>query len=206
MRQEDLQRVGPGFDDPTLGSQAVFRLVLQALSLPGRAVELPPVAQLPAQGQPAAAMLMLALLDSDCTLWLSESLAGSDAEAWLRFHTGCRVVREPGEARFLWLAAGDHWPALAEMDAGNDEYPDQSATCVMEVLHMWGATGEQFTLRGPGIAGEQTLHVAGLPADFADQWADNHGGFPRGVDVLLCAGAHMVGLPRSTRVKTMAEA
>lgn len=205
MRQEDLQRVRPGFDDPTFGSQAVFRLALQALSLPGRVIGLPPVAQLPMQGQPAGALLLLALLDSDCPVWLSDSLAGSDAEAWLRFHTGCRVLHDPGKARFLWLAAGDPWPALSELDVGTDEYPDQSATCVMEVHGFGGANGSNLGLRGPGISGELSLNVSGLPSDFSDQWGANHNAFPRGVDVFLCSGAQVVGLPRSTSAKAMAE-
>lgn len=206
MRKEDLQRVRPGFDNPTLGSQAVFRLALQAMSMPGLEIELPPVAQLPGRGHGAAAMLLLALLDSDCTLWLSESLAGSETEAWLRFHTGCRCVPDPIGARFLWLAAGDDWPTLAEMEAGSDEYPDQSATCVMEVLNLDGTKGEHWALTGPGIPGERTLCAAGLPADFAEQWAANHTAFPRGVDVFLSAETRLVGLPRSTRLQTAVEA
>ena len=206
MRPEDLQRVRPGFADLTLGSQVVFRLALQALSLPARIIELPSVAQLPAQGQPASALLLLALLDSDCTVWLSESLTGSDTETWLRFHTGCRVVREPGVARFLWLAAGDPWPALADLDSGSDEYPDQSATCVVEVLGMGNTAGKSYTFRGPGISSEQTLCVAGLPVDFVDQWGANGDVFPRGVDVFLCAGVQLVGLPRSTRITAAVEA
>ena len=39
------------------------------------------------------------------------------------------------------------------------------------------------------------LHVAGLPEDFCAQWADNHGAFPRGVDVVLATASHIAGLP-----------
>lgn len=201
MRQEDLQKVRPGFDDPALGSQAVFRQALQALSLPGRPVALSAAAQLPAQGHGAAALLLLALLDSDCTLWLSPALHGSDAQAWLRFHTGCRCVADPAQARFLWLAAGDQWPALDVLDAGSDEYPDQSATCVIEVddLHDDGADGA-WMLEGPGIRDRLPLQVRGLPDDFLTQWAANHQAFPRGVDVFLATPARVAGLPRSTRL------
>ena len=206
MRSEDLQQVRPGFDDLALGSQAVFRQALQALSLPGRAVELPAVAQLPSRGQAAAALLLLALLDSDCTLWLSPLLAGSDAEAWLRFHTGCRCVATPQEARFLWLAAADTWPALTQLALGSDDYPDQSATCVLEVGALHGDAGDVLVLTGPGIQDKACLRVAGLPADFAEQWAANHAAFPRGVDAFLASDMRVVGLPRSTRVQTMVEA
>jgi len=200
MRQEDLQRVRPGFEDPVIGSQAVFRQALQALAMPGRPLELTAAAQLPAPGHGAAALLLLALLDSDCTLWLSPSLAGSDAQAWLQFHTGCRCVRDPGQARFLWLAAGDAWPALGAMNAGSDEYPDQSATCVMEVAGLLTEAGQGWLLQGPGIDGQLQLTVNGLPPDFDQQWAGNQASFPRGVDLFLATSTQLVGLPRSTQL------
>ncbi|WP_423457464.1 phosphonate C-P lyase system protein PhnH [Ottowia sp. VDI28] len=201
MKQEALQRVRPGFEDPVQDSQAVFRRVLEALSMPGRVVELPVRATLPeCQGSAAAAQTLLALLDSKCSLWLSPSLQGSDAEAWLRFHTGCRCVSDPAQAQFLWLAVGDEWPALAALHRGTDESPDQSATCIMEVESISGTAGQAWTLQGPGILGEQALSVRGLSADFEDQWAANHALFPRGVDVLLAVQGQLVGLPRTTRV------
>jgi alpha-D-ribose 1-methylphosphonate 5-triphosphate synthase subunit PhnH len=202
MKQEDLQKVVPGFDDPVAGSQAVFRGALQAVSLPGRPVEVPPVGQGPTRGHGAAARLLLALLDSDCSLWLSPSLEASDARAWLRFHTGCRCVDNPAQADFLWLATGDAWPRLEVMDAGSDEYPDQSATCVMEVGRLVSGPGGQWMLEGPGIEGRQGLSVEGLPEDFEDQWQANHAAFPRGVDVFLATPTQLLGLPRSTRLST----
>lgn len=198
MKQEDLQKVVPGFDDPVTGSQAVFRRALQALSMPGRAVDVPAVAQRPAMGHGAAALLLLALLDSDCTLWLSPSLRDSETQAWLRFHTGCRCVDDPAQARFLWLAAGDAWPSLSAINTGSDEYPDQSATCVMEVVSLQG--GPAWQMFGPGIDGSGNLCANGLPADFDAQWQANHAAFPRGVDVFLATGTQLLGLPRSTRL------
>lgn len=205
MKAEDLQSVRPGFDDPAMGSQAVFRRALHALSLPGRAIELPLVAQLPARGHGSAALLLLALLDSDSTLWLSPSLAGTDAQAWLRFHTGCRCVSDPANARFLWLAQGDAWPKLAQLDAASDEYPEQSATCIMELSGLDESLTDDFVLTGPGIKDECLLRVSGLPADFAEQWAANHASFPRGVDVFLASGSHVIGLPRSIRLQHTVE-
>ena len=206
MRTEDLQQVRPGFHDAALGSQAVFRSALSALSHPGRVIETPDVSALPRQGHGAAALLLQALVDSDCAVWLSPALAGSDAAAWLRFHTGCRWAASPERARFLWIAEGDALPALASLDAGTHEYPDQSATCVVEVAALGDTAIEAFVLTGPGIATEQALSVRGLPGDFADQWDANHRGFPRGVDLFLATPTHIAGLPRSTRVRATQEA
>ncbi len=208
MKADDLQQVRPGFHDASIGSQAVFRAALSALSHPGRVIEMPDVSALPRHGHGAAALLLQALIDSDCSVWLSPSLAGTDAAAWLRFHTGCRWAASATSARFLWVAAGDELPALSTLDAGTDEYPDQSATCVVEVPALGaGIDGDALALnlQGPGIATTQTLSVQGLPQDFAAQWDASHRRFPRGVDLFLATPTHLAGLPRTTRIRATQE-
>jgi alpha-D-ribose 1-methylphosphonate 5-triphosphate synthase subunit PhnH len=202
----NLSALGAGFSNESLGSQEVFRSVLNALSHPGAPQTVTHDAQVPATGHGAAAAALLALLDSECTLWLSPRLAASAAGTWLRFHTGCQLVDAPEQARFLWVAAGDALPALASLPLGSDEYPDQSATCVVDVELPDGATHAAWQLTGPGIRDTQALCVHGLPDDFGRQWADNHAAFPRGVDLLLAGATQLVGLPRTTRIASHVEA
>ena len=197
-----LASLGAGFSNEAFGSQAVFRAVLQALSHPGRTVAVEHDAQTPAVGHAASAAVLLALLDSDCTLWLSPSLAANDAGAWLRFHTGCTLVADAAQARFVWVAQGDVVPPLDSLALGTDIYPDQSATCVVDVPRATATTADAINawqLRGPGIQEMAALQVDGLSDDFEAQWAANHGVFPRGVDLLLATADHIVGLPRTTR-------
>lgn len=199
MNADDLRQLRAGFDDESAGSQAVFRTTLQALSHPGRPLPLDAAAQAPRQGHRAAALTLLALLDADCSLWLSPRLRQSDAAAWLRFHTGASLADDPAQAMFLWVALGDEMPALSTLKRGCDKDPDQSATCVLEVESLQAQAGG-WQLQGPGIQGHQPLLVQGLPGDFCAQWADNQSGFPRGVDLLLASGTHVAGLPRTTRL------
>jgi alpha-D-ribose 1-methylphosphonate 5-triphosphate synthase subunit PhnH len=206
MKTEDLQQVRPGFHDAATGSQAVFRTALSAMSHPGRVIEMPEVSGLPRHGHGAAAVLLQALADSDCSIWLSPSLAGTDAAAWLRFHTGCHWAASPTVARFLWVAEGDALPELVTLDAGTDEYPDQSATCVVEVGALDDPEALDLVLTGPGIATGQDVSVRGLPHDFVAQWDANHARFPRGVDLFLATPTHIAGLPRTTRVRATQEA
>ncbi|MGJ7505231.1 phosphonate C-P lyase system protein PhnH [Variovorax sp. ZT5P49] len=205
MNAHDLSKLGAGFSDPALGSQSVFRAALQALSHPGRVIALPHDAQTPSRGHAASAALLLALLDPDCTLWLSPSLAGSDAAAWLRFHTGCVLVDAPDNAQFAWVAQGDECPPLERFAKGSDAYPDQSATCVLDVAALTEGGKAGWTLRGPGIQHSTRVEVGGLPrpgaSDFTAQWAANHAGFPRGIDLFLAAPQQIVGLPRTTRIE-----
>ena len=194
----DLRQVGPAFSDPALGSQAAFRAALQALASPGRVQAVPSDAQHPAGATPAAAALLLALLDPDCTLWLAPRLAGGPAGAWLRFHTGCRIVPRPDEAGFAWADA-DQLPGLERFPRGSEFEPEFSATCLIQVDALEEAAG--WTLRGPGIRDTHQLGVAGLGAEFLAQWQANHALFPCGVDVLLCAGDRVAGLARTTAIE-----
>lgn len=208
MKPNDLSALSAGFSHEAYGSQQVFRAALQALSHPGRLVDVVHDAEVPRAGHAASAALLLALLDADCSLWLSPSLRDSDAAAWLRFHTGCRLVASPGQAQFAWVAAGDALPPLAHFSSGSENYPDQSTTCVIDVAGLGHAAdeGQDWRLHGPGIQGGACLRVTGLAPDFVTQWADNHAAFPRGVDLFLATPGQIVGLPRSTRIEHTVEA
>ena len=117
--------------------------------------------------------------------------------------TGCASIAapppaaSPGVAAFL-LACGAP-PPLAALDPGTDEDPQCSATLVLQVddLH----EGEGWRLSGPGIEHEHRLRVSGAPQDFVAQWNANAARFPRGVDVILCAGERLAALPRTTRIE-----
>ena len=205
MSAPSLSTLGAGFSDLALGSQAVFRAALHALSHPGRIVDVPHDAQLPAHGHGASAALLLALLDPDCGLWLSPSARNTDASDWLRFHTGCVLVGQPSQAQFAWIAQGDECPALDEFSQGSAAYPDQSTTCVPDVAALTAQGPATWRLQGPGVREHIALQVEGLtsstPGTFIDQWRANHAAFPRGVDVFLATARHIVGLPRTTRIE-----
>jgi len=206
MSAHDLSNLGAGFTHEAFGSQAMFRVALEALSHPGRCMTVSHDAEVPQTGHPASAALLLALLDSDCTLWLSPSLANSDAAAWLRFHTGCQLVNNAEQAMFAWVAAGDAMPALASFSQGSDNAPDQSATCVLDLplldaqAHSESGAA-QWALRGPGIQDVNHLSVDGFAVDFLAQWTANHASFPRGVDLFLASAQQLVGLPRTTSIQ-----
>jgi alpha-D-ribose 1-methylphosphonate 5-triphosphate synthase subunit PhnH len=194
----DLADVGPGFADTTLESHAVFRRALAALSRPGSLQECGEVPVPPTGVQPAASALLLALLDHDCRLWLSPSLTGA-AAGYVRFHTGCVLVGDTRQADFALVASPSELPPLGSFELGTDDYPDRSATLVVQVDALI-ADGE-WRLTGPGIRGESRLRVQGLGADFLAQWRQNAKSFPRGVDLFLVSGTRLCGLPRTTQIE-----
>jgi len=208
MNSPVLNHLVAGFEHEAFGSQAVFRTALEAMSHPGRPMDMPLNTALPPQGHAAAAALLLGLVDTEPALWLSPGLAGSAAATWLRFHTGCTWASDPAQAQFIWVALGDALPPLHQLRQGSDAYPDQSATCVIEVQGLQTGQGQAaaWSLQGPGILGVDVLQVKGIAADFPAQWATNHANFPCGVDVFLASAAQIVGLPRTTRLSLAEEA
>ena len=188
-----------GLADPTLDSQRIFRSLLEAMAHPGRIVDVAVELQAPSPLHPAAAAACLTMLDFDTPLWLDEAAARPDAVEWLRFHSGAPVVSRPQAARFALIADPQGMPSPDTFDSGTAEYPERSATLILQVQSLLGGTGRR--LRGPGIADEARLEVAGVPDAFWTWMAANHALFPCGVDVVLSAGRVIAALPRTTEVE-----
>jgi alpha-D-ribose 1-methylphosphonate 5-triphosphate synthase subunit PhnH len=201
----DAARLAPGLADPVHGAQSVFRAVLDAMASPGRVVAVPAnvlAAAPPAPLGPAAASALLTLCDIDTPLWLDRCTLASAAD-YLRFHCGAPLITDPAAARFAMAAEPDALPPLDAFDLGSDEYPDRSATLVVEVagLAAGKSGGTALTLSGPGIAGSAALTVGGLPDGFRAQRTALAALFPRGLDVVLTCGDRLAALPRTTRVE-----
>ena len=188
-----------GFVDPVLGSQRVFRRVLEAMAHPGRIVSLDALIDTPGSLAPASAAVCLTLLDFETPLWLDGAARCPEAVEWLRFHCGVPLVDQPEAARFALMLAPATMPEVEAFDAGTDAMPDRSATLVLQVDAL--QTGAGPRLIGPGIADTTQLEVGGAPARFWDLVRDNATRFPRGVDFLLASGRRLAALPRTVRVK-----
>ena len=191
--------VGIGFADPVLDSQRVFRAVLDALAHPGRVLTLSTPETPPAPLGIASAGVCLTLLDFETPLWLDRAAATAPVQDYLRFHCGVPLVEAPADARFALIADATTLPPLSAFDAGTDERPDRSATLIVQVGGL--ASGSGRRLSGPGIDGQARLQVNGAPPGFWNAVRTNAAGFPRGVDLFLCAGDRIAALPRTTRVE-----
>ncbi len=184
----------PGFADPVLDAQACFRAVLDAMARPGSTHQVGANLVTPAPLCRAAASVLLALVDGETSVFVDPAFA--DAVDWLRFHCGVVPSSHPNEAAFVLAAS---LPDLAGVNCGSDEGPEDAATVIVQVSGF--GEGPAFILSGPGLQYPVELRVSGLPADFAARWAANHALFPRGIDLILCAGDRLAALPRSLTVK-----
>jgi alpha-D-ribose 1-methylphosphonate 5-triphosphate synthase subunit PhnH len=186
--------LSPGFADPVAGAQEAFRAILDAMSRPGRVLRAGAGLSPPAQLDPATAAVLLTLADADTPVWHD---AGAAAEAWLRFHCGCPILGGAGGASFV-LACHEP-PRLDGLDGGSDEGPEASTTLVLQVRAL--REGEGWELAGPGIATTHRLHAEGAPSWFPVAWEAQRRLFPRGVDVIFCAGDRIAALPRGITLR-----
>jgi alpha-D-ribose 1-methylphosphonate 5-triphosphate synthase subunit PhnH len=181
-----------GFANPVTDAQGCFRAVLDAMARPGRIHTVHGVVA-PIPLCDAAAAVLLTLTDHESPLWLDPD--AEPARGWIDFHTGacCGPI---GRALFAMALA---LPDLAELPNGTHEMPETSATVILQLASL--SAGRRFILQGPGLRQPGLLSVEGLPADFAAIWQRNHAGFPRGIDLILCAGNQLTALPRSVTVQ-----
>jgi alpha-D-ribose 1-methylphosphonate 5-triphosphate synthase subunit PhnH len=130
-------------------------------------------------------------------------LANGPAAAWLRFHTGCQIEQDCSKADFVWAASIAELPPLHQLKQGSAEYPDQSATCIVDVTGWRAAVvsdADAVSLRGPGIRDVLKLAIDGMDAVFVQRHHAMQAHAPCGVDIFFCAKDTLVCFPRSVRL------
>ena len=194
----------PGFAEPVHDAQRTFRAVLDAMARPTHPFTLEVVDEAyldaPAPLSAGVAAVVLTLCDEHTPIWIDADLtANEEVGAWLRFHTGARLVADAGEALFVIASSPELAPPIDRLAQGSDEEPHQSATLVIDATE--AQSYGQLTASGPGVNGEIEWDGAGLPEGFLVDWQAGRARFPRGVDVLLVAGREVRALPRTTALR-----
>ncbi len=183
----------PGFANPVLDSQTCFRAVLDAMARPGTTHRVAAPANPPPPLGRAMAAAVLTLVDQDTPVWLDDD-AGR-ARDWISFH--CGAPPAPLEQAAFALALRP--VPMQRLHAGSDDAPETGATLILQLASI--GAGQLFRLSGPGIETAAAFRAEGLPAGFAARWADNRALFPRGVDLVLCAGDCIAAFPRTLQIE-----
>ena len=195
MPVSDIGPIGAGFADPVQHSQAIFRCVLDAMANPGVSREIPVMPYAPAPLNAASTAVALTLLDDSTPVWLD---AAADTEAvreFLAFHCGCPIVARSNEAAFA-LVAGP-MPSLDNFDYGSDEFPENSATVIVQVAAL--ESGSDLCFAGPGIKNFAFMGDPGMADGFWREWSDMGALYPRGVDLILTARSRLACMPRTVQ-------
>ena len=189
----------PGFDHAAFDSNAVFRVLLDAMSRPGRVYDLPVHSTAPDGLNASATATLLAMADMDTTIWLSPGCTTKAATTHLKFHCGSPITTNVAKADFAVARCDEDLSFITELSVGNAEYPDQSATLVLLVDDI--SESAEMICRGPGIKDTHNLAVAGLTPAFHAWRSENHHLFPCGVDVIFVTDTKIAALSRTTRIE-----
>ncbi|MCF6431560.1 phosphonate C-P lyase system protein PhnH [Leisingera sp. MMG026] len=188
-RQSQNMAYAGGFSNPPVVSAQAFRAAMNAMARPGRIEDI--TGAIPPDGiSVAAGSLLLTLCDPETGVYLAPDVDSEALRCWLSFHTGAPIVAAE-QADFVLGS----WAALMPLDRfriGTPEYPDRSATLIVEVP-AFGAPNA--VLSGPGI--KDTAKMA-LPELEALQ--NNAMLYPLGMDFFFTCGAQLAALPRSTQI------
>jgi len=183
------QTLSGGFSNPATQSAHAFRGIMEAMARPGSLHTISGAAP-PAPLSPAAGAVLLTLCDTETPVYLAGDAQCDAVQAWLAFHTGAPLVG-PSHCQF---AIGT-WNALAPLSSypiGTSEYPDRSATLIVECPELVG-TGDILT--GPGIQDKAALPLPEIAA-----FQSNHALFPLGLDFIFTSASQLAALPRTTEV------
>ncbi len=179
-----------GFADAPVQSAHAFRASLDALARPGTLHSLTGATP-PLPMSVAAGVLVLTLCDGTTPVHLAGAHDCAALRDWITFHTGAPLVA--AEVAVFAIGAWDALQPVRRFAIGQPDYPDRSATLIVEMGHL-AAEGPRLT--GPGIKG--AAHLS-LPETAA--FAANRALFPLGFDCLFTAGTQVAGLPRSTKAE-----
>ena len=178
-----------GFADTATQSAHAFRSIMEAMARPGTIQNIAGAAP-PAPLSPAMGAVLLTLCDAETSVYLAGDLDCDKVRSWLSFHTGAPFVG-PAHCMFA-IGTWDALAPLAVYPIGTSEYPDRSATLIVECSEL---TASGATLTGPGIKDQAALSLPEVEAFQANQML-----FPLGLDFILTCGERLAALPRSTEV------
>jgi alpha-D-ribose 1-methylphosphonate 5-triphosphate synthase subunit PhnH len=187
-----------GLEDVAIDSAIIFRASLDALAHPGRIVAMTRRLDPPAPLYQTTAALGVTLCDFDTPMWIAPELYSPAVADYMRFRTGVPIRNEIAGARFLFCNHLSAVSALMSADRGTAEYPDRSATLIIQVDSFDDPS--TVALSGPGIANAQPFAAARIGEEFWRAAAANHVLYPLGADFIFASPDAIAGLPRSAAI------
>jgi len=169
--------------------QANFRLLLDAMSYPGRCFNFHEV-----QNEGKASLSVLAtLLDAEVTLSDPYNLLRADDWPMLQSKSVSADIAD------YILCDASQLPIFSPK-LGTLADPEQSATLILMVDNL--GQGEQtLKLFGPGIKDTESLTVDGINSAWLSKRNEWVCSFPLGVDMMLVDDQHVAALPRTTKLE-----
>lgn len=183
--------------DQVFDSQNMFRLVLEAMSNPGRILDISESAEKITGEYQSMIALGMTLLDNNVSCCCC---GNSSMEAELMELTLCRSAAAEN-ADFIFAQTPEQIrQAVAEAKGGTAEDPHQSALLIIQSGNEENGKKAVIKLSGPGIKDELTVKVSKEIEKVLDLREERGFEFPQGLDFLFVdSKGHMLALPRMIR-------
>jgi alpha-D-ribose 1-methylphosphonate 5-triphosphate synthase subunit PhnH len=188
-------QVLPGLSQPVYDAQGIFRLLLKGMSEPGLIARIDDIGDHPEGMDPAAYAVALTLFDHDTRIHLMPSLQQAQIIDSLRFHTGSPFIDDLATADFV-VSNENERPELDQLNAGSEEYPDQSCTLVIQCESLF--KGIIYRATGPGIESSRKIRCSAFNGTLLHQREKLSRSFPLGIDLILTCGREFFCIPRTT--------
>ncbi|MEO1730523.1 MAG: phosphonate C-P lyase system protein PhnH [Pseudomonadota bacterium] len=189
-------QIEPGFENPAIDAQRVFRAVMEGWARPGQLVDVSGFGASTVGIDHASAAVALTLVDADTPTYLAPS--AERAAPWLRFHCGCPILEASEKASFVFGSAKE-LTDLSRFAHGSAMEPELGARVIAAVDSL--ESGDAYLLTGPGVDAEQRISISGLPDALLEARTKLRRHFPAGVDFVFVAGSRLVCLPRTTLIQ-----
>ncbi|MGY9036702.1 MAG: phosphonate C-P lyase system protein PhnH [Rhodobacterales bacterium] len=178
-----------GFTNAPIDAVRAFRGLMTAMARPGTICDVSGATP-PAPLSVAAGTAILTLCDPDTPIYLGAACDTQDVRDWITFQTGAPFA--PADKAMFAVGCWDDLP-LANFAIGTAEYPDRSATLIVEMPEL---SPHGATLSGPGIKDSTGLSLPDCAAFQANATL-----FPLGLDFIFTCADRLAALPRTTRVR-----
>jgi len=180
-------------------AQVHFRTILDSMARPGKVNNIGEIKiQSPANLHPASALVAFALLNRDVAFYVRNNK--EEISEYFVVNTNSKPTTI-SNADFVFIAGTDDDQILLETNIGVLEYPEKSATIIIDVDHIYDVPKDQtheIILQGPGVDGEKRVYVSNISSNILQALKEQNSEYPLGVDVILTDGeGNIMCIPRS---------
>ena len=189
----------PGLKDPVHSSVEIFRLLTNVMSKPGSVEKLPDICGHPENLSQATAAVLLSLADMDTSLYLARELDHPISRGFLTLHTGVKMLEAATNADFVLATQETDIAQYQDLPVGDPQYPDQSATLILQVNEIQGS--KKISLSGPGIKDKKTIMFPDLTGNFFAWREMKNSRYPCGIDVIFASSSELMAIPRTTKLE-----
>lgn len=180
-------------------AQTHFRIILDSMARPGKVNNIGEIKiQSPEKLNTTSALVGFALLNSDVTFYTNNN--SSEISEYFIVNTNSKFATIE-HADFVFINGTDDGQILLETNAGVLEYPEKSATVIIDVDNIYDVPKDQtheIILQGPGVDGEKRVYVRNISASILESMKEQNSEYPLGIDVILTdREGNIMCIPRS---------